>query len=151
MKKNILLLAALGLLTGISQVEADRHYKRPNHTPLDDLWDDLNSYTPNITLVKEDLDAKANVNGKDGGGYGDVPLHYAAFYAGLENKPNNVAVIKLLIERGADITAKNAYDRTPLQEYQKGCGKRKANPEIVALLTPAMATPAIKTKSSAKK
>ena len=111
-------------------------YERSMNTSLENLWNDLDSYTPNITLVREDLDAL--INGTQGGGYGDIPLHYAAFYAALEPKTGNKAVLELLVERGSNLNAKNLDNETPLQTYLNSCktGHTKANPEIVALLTP---------------
>jgi len=59
----------------------------------------------NIEAVKQHLDAGADVNAKDGGGW--TPLHYAA---GNSHKE----IAELLIAKGADVNAKNDKGRTPL-------------------------------------
>ena len=50
------------------------------------------------------MDSGADVNARDEAG--DTPLHYAAYFGEL-------AVIRLLVERGADVSALNSYGRTP--------------------------------------
>jgi ankyrin repeat protein len=61
----------------------------------------------NIEAVKQHLDAGADVNAKDGGGW--TPLHFAAWFGHTE-------VAELLIAKGADVNAKDHTGRTPLNE-----------------------------------
>ena len=64
------------------------------------------AYNGNIEAVKQHLAAGTDVNVK--GGFADgTPLHYATANGHKE-------IAELLIEKGADVNAKDKYERTPL-------------------------------------
>lgn len=52
---------------------------------------------------------------------GRTPLHWAA--AGFNSGASHKAVVKLLLENGADVAAKNAGLRTPLQDSIRHCNE----------------------------
>ena len=80
-----------------------------------------------IRLVSVLLDAGANVNLRWGRGY--LPLHDVA------RKTENETILKLLIERGANVNARDPEDRTALQLARNGWGRSsKLNRSLVRLL-----------------
>ena len=73
-----------------------------------------------LTGVQAQLDAGADVNGKDENGW--TPLHFAARYGHEE-------IVELLISEGADVNAKDENSWTPLH-----FAARHGHKEIVELL-----------------
>ena len=63
-------------------------------------------------MVKALLDAGADINARSRNDhYGDTPLHAASH-------GNQKEVVKVLIERGANLNSKNTIGRTPLGETE---------------------------------
>ena len=103
MKKNILLLVMLGLLTGISQVET---------TPQEALYDTATNIK--IAQAKSLLNegAKAHINDRF---YGGRTILMRAAWG------RNLPIIELLVQEGADVSAVSSdyYHLTPLGWYMR--------------------------------
>ena len=74
----------------------------------------------NLEAVKQHIDAGTDVNAK---GVVGSPLHYAA----IEGREGCEEIVELLIANGADVNAKDVYDKTPLD-------LAKRHPELADLL-----------------
>lgn len=79
-----------------------------NNTPLNLACKTGNSYFAKL-LVTKHKECNVGVNQPDSKGM--TPLHWACFY-----RDNNL--IDVLIKAGADTSAKNSYEQTPLDFYQ---------------------------------
>jgi len=119
--------AALGLdaeLQRMLEEEPERvHFTNPwGYTPLH--WAAERGHLPTAQLL---LDSGANMAATCG--IGSTPLHRAIQDFTTGRNGDNLEMVELLIERGADVNAKGYYGNTPLR-----WAKRSGDDEIVSLL-----------------
>ena len=115
--KYLITAIATVLLVGCGNLEADR-----------ELFDAVSD--GNIENVKKHIDAGANVNEKDNGGNTPIHLHLHPYHGNAPDK----AIVKILLENGADINARTENGFTPLDFAIFIERRKKLNNEISDLL-----------------